>query len=216
MLASTTREKRRTTVAKRTPKRDPLWLKLHPLSCPAAKSSPKASVATQAEDDRSALLAEKAKAIETRSSLFYKTCSRSMFVTVWVWNPVLSGDPHVYVVCSCVCCVQERTCVCVCVVNVWDLTSLLKLNVKKGAATSFIDLDGEMLPDQRGKLLWVRLQHLKKKNSLDFWRTTKALNLCVSVWGVCVCQTVWEIKWQSYFLCNAKSIFALWFHPFIK
>lgn len=28
--------------------------------------------------------------------------------------------------------------------------SLFKLNVNKGAATDLIDLDGEMLPDQKG------------------------------------------------------------------
>lgn len=49
-------------------------------------------------------------------------------------------------------------CVCVFVINACarDLKtspSLFKLNVNKGAATRLIDLDGGMLPEQKGTLL---------------------------------------------------------------
>lgn len=80
---------------------------------------------------------------------------------------------------------KESVCMCLCVLLtcVWDW-SLLKLNVNKGAATCLIDMDGEMLPDQKGRAL-VRLQLFLFcffLNSLVFW-WTKALDLCVCLCG---------------------------------
>lgn len=153
------------------------------------------------------LTPQKAKAIHTQSAFFLDIRSSNVcyileyeilccqFTHTCLWTVPVS---FVF---------RKEKCVCVCVINVWvtDLRSspsLFKLNVNKGAATYFIDLDGEMLPDQEGRYwCWWGYSILTLTRSvcqrLTLLMDNKSFrHACVRV---CVCVRLFENKMTILF-----------------